>query len=144
MIDGLVLARSAFFHSVNYRSVVVLGTAESITGDDEKRRALERFTNTLVDGRWDDVRPPTRQELKATEILRMPLTEASLKSRNGPPGDLEEDLERDTWSGVIPLELRVLPVVPDPKLRPGIPVPDHVASFMLRRSPHPLDANDGS
>jgi uncharacterized protein len=133
LIDGLVLARSAFFHSVNYRSVVVVGAAESIA-DDEKRIALERFTNTLVDGRWDDVRPPTPKELKGTEILRMPLEEASLKSRNGPPSDLDQDLARDTWSGVIPLELRALPPVPDPTLRPGIAVPEYVAGFSLRRN----------
>lgn len=143
LIDGLVLARSAFYHSVNYRSVVVLGAAESISDEDEKLRALERFTNTLVSGRWDEVRPPTPQELKATEILRMPLAEASLKSRNGAPSDLEEDHARETWSGVIPLELRVLPPVPDPTLRSGIEVPEHVIAYMLRSRPHPLVAEDG-
>jgi len=142
LVDGLVLARSAFYHSVNYRSVVVVGAAEPIA-DDEKLIALERFTNTLVDGRWDDVRPPTRQELKATEILRMPLEEASLKSRNGAPSDLDEDLARDTWSGVIPLELRALPPVSDPTLRPGIAVPGYVAGFTLRTRPHPL-VSDGA
>lgn len=130
LVDGLVLARSAFYHSVNYRSVVVLGFAAPIEAD-EKLVALERFTNALVNGRWDDVRPPTPQELKATVILRMPLQEASLKSRNGPPSDLEEDLARDTWSGVIPLELHSLASIPDPTLRAGIPVPDYVAGYRL-------------
>jgi hypothetical protein len=142
LIDGLVLARSAFYHSVNYRSVVVLGAVEAIGDEDEKRRALEGFTNALVSGRWDEVRPPTRQELKATEILRMPLEEASLKSRNGPPSDLEEDHVRETWSGVIPLDLRVLPPVPDPTLRPGIPLPEYVANYALRSGSHPLAADE--
>ncbi len=142
LIDGLVLARSAFYHSVNYRSVVVLGAAASIGEEDEKLRALEGFTNALVSGRWDEVRPPTRQELKATEILRMPLDEASLKLRNGPPSDLEEDHARETWSGVIPLELRVLPPVPDPTLRPGVQVPEYVANYTLRSGSHPLAADD--
>lgn len=141
VIDGLVLARSAFFHSVNYRSVVVVGAAESIA-DDEKLIALERLTDTLVDGRWNDVRPPTPQELKGTKILRMPLEEASLKSRSGPPSDLEEDLELDTWSGVIPLELRALPPVPDPTLRPGIAVPQYVAGYTVRKWPGPLEPDD--
>jgi nitroimidazol reductase NimA-like FMN-containing flavoprotein (pyridoxamine 5'-phosphate oxidase superfamily) len=135
--DGLVLARSAFFHSVNYRSVVVLGAAEEITGD-EKLVALEAFTNTVVPGRWDHVRGPSRQELKATTILRMPLEEASIKHRNGPPGDAPEDLELDHWSGVIPLELRALTPVPNPNLRPDIAIPTHVVDFKVRAAPHPI------
>ncbi len=142
LVDGIVLARSAFYHSINYRSVVVLGAAESISDDTEKRLALEQFTNNLVDGRWDDVRPPTTQELKVTEILRMPLEEASLKSRNGAPSDLEQDYASDTWSGVIPVEQRVLPAVKDPTLRPGIVVPSYVSDYSLRGKPHPLVADD--
>jgi nitroimidazol reductase NimA-like FMN-containing flavoprotein (pyridoxamine 5'-phosphate oxidase superfamily) len=140
IIDGLVLARSAFFHSVNYRSVVALGTAESITDPEEKLVALEHFTNAVVDGeRWADVRPPTRQELKGTEILKMELNEASLKSRSGPPSDLPEDLELDAWCGVIPIELKLRQPIPDPTLRDGIEPPDYVWEFIARdrRPPYP-------
>lgn len=140
IVDGLVLARSAFFHSVNYRSVVALGTAESITDTAEKLMALERFTNTIVDGeRWPDVRPPTPQEFKGTDILRMDLDEASLKSRGGPPSDLPEDLGLDAWSGVIPIEVKVHQPVPDPTLRDGIEPPGYVSAFVARdrRPPYP-------
>ena len=142
LMDGLVLARSAFFHSVNYRSVVVLGSATAISAD-EKEFALEQFTNAIVPGRWNDVRGPTRQELKATNILRMPLDEASVKTRNGPPSDLEEDHELDAWSGVIPLELRALPAVPDPTLREGIAMPSNVSTYAVRPEPHPLFEDGG-
>jgi nitroimidazol reductase NimA-like FMN-containing flavoprotein (pyridoxamine 5'-phosphate oxidase superfamily) len=138
IIDGIVLARSAFYHSINYRSVVILGDAASISDPGEKLQALERFMYAIVDGRWGDVRPPSQQELKATEILRMPIEQASLKSRNGPPSDLPEDHRLPVWSGVIPLELRPLPAVPDPTLRPGIATPDYVENYALRTGDHPL------
>jgi nitroimidazol reductase NimA-like FMN-containing flavoprotein (pyridoxamine 5'-phosphate oxidase superfamily) len=122
LVDGLVLARSVFNHSVNYRSVVVLGRAAPV-GEDEKLRALEAFTERLLPGRWAEVRPPTAGELKATSILRLPLAEASAKVREGPPKDDEDDYAWPVWAGVIPLELRPGEPVPDPRLAPGFTPP---------------------
>jgi nitroimidazol reductase NimA-like FMN-containing flavoprotein (pyridoxamine 5'-phosphate oxidase superfamily) len=129
LTDGIVLARTAFNHSFNYRSVVVLGHGIAVTDPDEKERALARLTDKLVPGRWDQVRAPTRQELKATTLLTMPIEEASAKLRSGPPGDEGEDLEHDAWAGVIPLETTVLPPVPDPKLPADYRVPDNIAGY---------------
>jgi uncharacterized protein len=120
LLDGLVLARSAFHHSMNYRSVVVLGEARPVEGPDERLRALEAFTERLVPGRWDEVRPPTSQELKGTRVLAFDLDEASAKVRTGPPVDDDEDYERDVWAGVIPLALTAGQPTPDPRLTPGI------------------------
>ncbi len=103
LIDGLVLARSAVHHSVNYRSVVVFGRPEPVESAAEKATALEAFTEKLIPGRWDDVRPPTAQELKATGVLRLPLDEASAKVREGGPLDDEEDYELPVWAGTIEL-----------------------------------------
>jgi uncharacterized protein len=122
LVDGLVLARSVFNHSVNYRSVVVLGRAAPV-GEDEKLRALEAFTDRLLPGRWAEVRPPTPAELKATSILRLPLAEASAKVREGPPKDDEDDYGWPVWAGVIPLESRAGEPVPDPRLGPGFTAP---------------------
>ncbi|HEX5621976.1 MAG TPA: pyridoxamine 5'-phosphate oxidase family protein [Solirubrobacteraceae bacterium] len=105
LIDGLVLARSAFHHSVNYRSVVLYGQARLVTEPDEKEAALEAFTDRLVPGRWADVRWPTRKELKATTVLMLPIEEGSAKVRSGPPIDDEPDYELDVWAGVVPLAL---------------------------------------
>jgi len=105
LIDGLVLARSAFHHSVNYRSVVLFGQARLITEPDEKEQALEAFTERLVAGRWAEVRRPTRKELKATTVLTLPIEEGSAKVRSGPPIDDEPDYALDVWAGVVPLTL---------------------------------------
>jgi nitroimidazol reductase NimA-like FMN-containing flavoprotein (pyridoxamine 5'-phosphate oxidase superfamily) len=105
LIDGLVLARSAFHHSVNYRSVVLYGQARLVTEPDEKEAALEAFTDRLVPGRWADVRWPTRKELKATTVLTLPIEEGSAKVRTGPPIDDEPDYALDVWAGVVPLTL---------------------------------------
>lgn len=136
--DGLILARTAFNHSFNYRSVMVFGIAHPITDSDEKVAALERLTNGLVPGRWDDIRHPEPNEIKATSILSLELNEASAKVRTGPPGDEGEDLEFDTWAGVIPLSLQVGTVETDPRLEDGYPIPPYVAGFTLDRggSPH--------
>ena len=99
LIDGLVLARSAFHHSMNYRSVVILGEARPVEGPEERLKALEAFTERLVPGRWDEVRPPTAQELKGTRVLALTLDEASAKVRTGPPVDDDEDYELDVWAG---------------------------------------------
>jgi uncharacterized protein len=130
LMDGLVLARSAFHHSINYRSVVLLGQARLLEGDDEKTRALEAFTERLVPGRWESVRWPTTKELKGTKVLSLPIDEASAKVRTGPPGDDDEDYERDTWAGVVPMSVGFGDPEPDPLLREGIGVPDHVARLV--------------
>lgn len=120
LVDGIVLARSAFHHSMNYRSVVVLGTATLVEGADERSAALEAFTEKLLPGRWDEVRPPTPQELKGTRVLAMELSEASAKVRSGGPVDEEEDYALDVWAGVVPLELRAGAPQPDARLRDGV------------------------
>ncbi len=108
LFDGLVLARSVFNHSVNYRSVVVFGTATLVEGDD-KREALRALTEQLAPGRWDEARQPTEQELKATWILSLPLDEASAKVRSGPEEDDEEDRDLPVWAGVVPVYLAAGP-----------------------------------
>ncbi len=113
LIDGLVLARSAFHHSVNYRSVVLYGQAHLLTEPDEKEQALEAFTERLLPGRWADVRWPTRKELKATTVLKLPIAEGSAKVRTGPPIDDEPDYALDVWAGVVPLSLVKGEPVPD-------------------------------
>jgi uncharacterized protein len=126
LIDGLVLARSAFHHSMNYRSVVLYGTARPVIGDERLEQALEAFTEKLVPGRWADVRWPTKQELKGTAVLSLPITEGSAKVRTGPPVDDDEDYELDVWAGVVPMTLAASPAEPDPLLRAGIPRPAYV------------------
>lgn len=120
LLDGLVLARSAVHHSVNYRSVIVLGTATPVDGPDERLRALHAFTERLVPNRWEEVRPPTEKELKAVSVLAMRLDEASAKARSGPPLDDAEDYSLPVWAGCIPLATTVGAPVPDPQLDPGI------------------------
>jgi nitroimidazol reductase NimA-like FMN-containing flavoprotein (pyridoxamine 5'-phosphate oxidase superfamily) len=124
LLDGIVLARSVFEHSMNYRSVVVLGTATPVVEADEKLGALEAFTEKLLPGRWAAARRPTPKELKATSVLRMPLDESSAKIRDGGPEDGDTpDAELDVWAGHLPLVVTALDPVPDPSLRPGIDVP---------------------
>ena len=120
LIDGLVLARSIFHHSLNYRSVVVLGTCRPVEGAAEREAALRAFTEQLAPGRWDEVRPPSAKELKATRVLAMDLDECSAKVRTGPPGDDEQDYALPVWAGVIPLRTTADLPVPDPRLAEGI------------------------
>lgn len=130
LLDGLVLARSVFEHSVNYRSVVVLGRATLVTDDAEKLAALEAFTEKLLPGRWAEARQPTRRELRATGVLRLPLDEASAKIRAGGPEDADTpDAALDVWAGHIPLVVRALPPVPDEALRPGVTAPASVRRY---------------
>ena len=129
LIDGLVLARSAFHHSMNYRSVVIFGTARLIEDEREKFEALRAFTEHLIPNRWDNVRPPNALELKATTILSLPITEASAKIRAGNPVDDEADAEMDVWAGVIPLHLKIGAPVDDEKLRANIKTPDYVSNY---------------
>lgn len=126
LIDGLVLARSAFHHSVNYRSVVLLGTARLLEDAAEKAAALEALTERMVPGRWKHIRPPTAQELKGTKVLVLAIDEASAKLRTGGPKDDEEDYALDVWAGVVPLDTRTGAPEPDERLRPGIATPEHV------------------
>jgi nitroimidazol reductase NimA-like FMN-containing flavoprotein (pyridoxamine 5'-phosphate oxidase superfamily) len=133
LLDGIVLARSAFHHSANYRSVIVLGSARLVESADERLQALEAFSEHLVPGRWAEVRPPNRKELKATQVLALALDEASAKIRTGPPVDDDEDMDRDVWAGTIPLELRALPPLPDPQLAAGTLPPPHVAAWNAAR-----------
>jgi hypothetical protein len=128
-VDGLVLARSAFNHSVNYRSVVVLGKGSLLESDEEKIVALRDFTEKITPGRWAEIRYPNERELKATSVLKVPLTEASAKVRQGPPEDDAEDYAVNCWAGVIPFETVVRPPVPDPKLREGIATPGYAVEY---------------
>jgi len=128
-IDGLVLARSAFNHSVNYSSVVVLGKGTLLATDAEKIAALHAFTERLAPGRWNEIRYPNDRELKATSVLKVPLTEASAKVRQGPPEDDADDYAQNCWAGVIPFETIVAKPAPDPKLRAEIPTPSYVEHY---------------
>jgi nitroimidazol reductase NimA-like FMN-containing flavoprotein (pyridoxamine 5'-phosphate oxidase superfamily) len=129
LIDGLVLARSAFHHSVNYRSVVVLGTARLVEDSSEKMEALRLFTEHIMKGRWEEIRWPNEQELKATSVLALPLEEASAKVRTGGPIDDEEDYALPVWAGVLPLESVPKAPVPDTRLKNGTPVPEYIAKY---------------
>ncbi len=131
LLDGLVLGRSAFHHSMNYRSVVIFGTAQLINNDAEKMAALHALTNHIVPQRWQDVRHPNDKEMKATTVLRLPIEEASAKMRVGDPIDDEADYELDVWAGVIPLTLQPGAAIADTRLRVGIPVPDNVTEYRL-------------
>jgi nitroimidazol reductase NimA-like FMN-containing flavoprotein (pyridoxamine 5'-phosphate oxidase superfamily) len=128
LLDGLVLARSAFHHSMNYRSVVVLGKAVPVDDAGEKRRALDLIVERLVPGRTRDARGPNERELRATTVLALPLDESSAKMRTGPPKDDEEDYALPCWAGVLPLALAAGAIVPDPRLAPGIPPPPALTS----------------
>lgn len=132
LIDGLVLARSAFHHSVNYRSVVVLGQAHAVVGAHERLLALQAFTEGLLPGRWAEVRPPSAQELKGTGVLKLDLAECSAKVRTGPPIDDEPDYELDAWAGVVPLLTVPGTPQPDPRLRAGIEPSLSVRALLAR------------
>jgi nitroimidazol reductase NimA-like FMN-containing flavoprotein (pyridoxamine 5'-phosphate oxidase superfamily) len=128
LVDGLVLARSAFHHSINYRSVILYGTLETAP---DKEHALEIFTEKLIPGRWDHVRWPNPKELKGTAALKMRIEEGSAKIRAGAPVDDDEDYELDAWAGVVPLSLVAGAPEADPQLRDGIAMPEHVRSLLL-------------
>jgi nitroimidazol reductase NimA-like FMN-containing flavoprotein (pyridoxamine 5'-phosphate oxidase superfamily) len=128
-VDGLVLARSAFHHSVNYRSVVILGTARLVEDPAEKMEALRIFTDHVMKGRWDDVRQPTEQELKATTVLALPLEEVSAKVRTGGPIDDEEDYALPVWAGVLPLQVNVKLPIPDEKRQRDQPIPEYLKNY---------------
>ena len=125
-MDGLVCARSVFSHSVNYRSAVVFGEADVVTDEDERRQGLRVITDHLIPGRWAAARQPTKKEMAATAVLRLPLDEASVKTRAGGPGDPDEDLELDVWAGVLPMAVMFGEPEPDPRQRAEIPLPAHI------------------
>jgi nitroimidazol reductase NimA-like FMN-containing flavoprotein (pyridoxamine 5'-phosphate oxidase superfamily) len=128
-VDGLVLARSAFHHSVNYRSVVILGQARLVEDPAEKMEALRIFTEHVMKGRWNDVRQPTEQELRATTVLALPLDEVSAKVRTGGPIDDEGDYNLPVWAGVLPLTTSVKSPEPDPQRRNDPPVPEYLKNY---------------
>jgi uncharacterized protein len=129
LIDGLVLARSAFHHSINYRSVVIHGVAREVTDEATKQTALAGLVDAVVPGRSAAVRGPSVKELRATTVLRLDLRNVSLKSRSGPPGDDDADLELPYWAGVIPISTAAGEARPAPDLAAGIPVPAHVSGW---------------
>lgn len=133
LLDGLVLARSAFHHSMNYRSVVILGKASQVEDADEKNKALEAFSEHIIPGRWAEVRWPTELELKATLVLKLSIQEASAKIRTGDPKDDEEDYAMDVWAGVLPLSLDPEEPTPDTNLDSSIAAPEYVRKYSRRK-----------
>jgi nitroimidazol reductase NimA-like FMN-containing flavoprotein (pyridoxamine 5'-phosphate oxidase superfamily) len=129
LIDGLVLARSAFHHSVNYRSVVILGTARVVDDATEKMEALRLFTEHIMKGRWDEIRWPNERELKVTTVLALPLEEVSAKVRTGGPVDDEEDYALPVWAGVLPLPVSAGAPIPDLRLNTGTEIPAYIKAY---------------
>src|SRR6266404_2000525 len=132
LVDGLVLARSAFHHSMNYRSVVVFGTASAVEDAIEKARALLTFSEHVIPGRWAEVREPNEDELKKTLVLRIPLTEASAKIRSGPPIDDETDYGLRVWAGELPLRLVTGAPISDPRLKEHIQAPAYIRNYQVK------------
>ncbi len=133
LLDGLVLARSVFNHSMNYRSVVILATATAVEDPKEKIEALRLLSEHIIPGRWADSRFPNDKELKATTVMRLPIEEFSAKIRLGPPVDDEEDYSFPTWAGVLPLPIVPGDVIPDEKLDPSRSVPDYLRNYRRGR-----------
>lgn len=131
MLDGFVLARSAFHHSVNYRSVMCFGTARKVEDPDQKMQAMIDFVERLYPGRWNELRPVTAQEIKATTILGMDLDECVAKVRVGPPVDDEEDYALPIWAGVVPVTTTIGPAVDDARNLAGVSRPDYLAKISV-------------
>jgi nitroimidazol reductase NimA-like FMN-containing flavoprotein (pyridoxamine 5'-phosphate oxidase superfamily) len=129
LVDGLVLARSVFNHSMNYRSVVALGKAVQVDAPAEKIEALHAFTEKILPGRWNDARQPNEKELKATSILRLSLTELSAKIRSGPVEDDAEDYSLHVWAGIVPMQLTAGAPIRDERCDAAIPVPQYAAEY---------------
>ena len=134
LVDGLVLARSAFDHSMNYRSVIAFGTARKVVDPEQKIKSLRAISEHLIAGRWKDVREPSEKELGATAVLEFSIEEASSKVRSGPPVDDECDYGLPVWAGVLPLEIKSRPPIPDEKLVEGATLPDYVRHYDGRLS----------
>lgn len=133
LVDGLVLARSVFHHSINYRSATIFGQGRLITNPDEKLAALARFTERLMPGRWDDARQPTRQELKATAVVAIPIDSAAAKVRVGPPKDDEEDLGLPVWAGLVPFTTGVGTPLSAPDATADLPLPGYLRAYLEAR-----------
>ena len=134
LVDGLVLARSAFHHSINYRSVVMFGRARIVDDREAKLAALLAFSEQVIPGRWNDVREPTEQELKATTVLALPLVEVSAKVRTGPPIDDDEDYALNVWAGVLPLRIAAGAPVSDPRLPETIEPPSYTLKYSREKN----------
>jgi uncharacterized protein len=133
LLEGLVLARSIFNHSMNYRSVMVLGTAVAVQDASEKLEALKLLSEHILPGRWAESRQPNEKELKQTLVMRLPIEEFSAKVRQGPPIDDEEDYSFPTWAGVIPLEMVAGAPIKDPRLDPNTPAPAYARAYSRKR-----------
>jgi uncharacterized protein len=133
LLDGLVLARSVFNHSMNYRSVLILGKAVLVDDPEEKLAALHTLAEHILPGRWDDARQPNERELKQTSVLRVPIEEFSAKVRTGPPIDDEEDYSFPTWAGVLPLETKAGTPIDDPQLEPRREAPQYIRDYSRQR-----------
>ena len=129
IVDGLVLARSAFHHSINYRSVVLLGRGAAVADESEKRSVLKALTDHIMPGRWDEVRAPSPEELRRTLVVAIPVDEASAKVRVGPPLDDEPDYDLPVWAGVLPLRLTAASPLADPRLADGITLPSYLRDY---------------
>ena len=129
LVDGLVLARSAFHHSMNYRSLVAFGTARKVADREQKIKSLRVISEHLIAGRWEDVRKPSEKELKATTVLEFSIEEASSKVRNGPPIDDDSDYGLPVWAGILPLEMKSRQPTPDDRLIEGVSLPDYVRRY---------------
>ncbi len=133
-VDGIVLARSVFHHSINYRSAILFGRGYLVEGDEATMAALELFTERLIPGRWSDARSPSRKELKATSVVAVPIELASAKVRKGPPGDDEADYTLPHWAGVLPIRQKVGKPQPDERLPKDTGVPDYISDYMAKRT----------
>jgi nitroimidazol reductase NimA-like FMN-containing flavoprotein (pyridoxamine 5'-phosphate oxidase superfamily) len=133
LLDGLVLARSIFNHSMNYRSVVILGKATLVDDPEEKIAALRLLSEHIIPGRWANSRQPNERELKATSVLRVPIEEFSAKVRTGPVIDDEEDYSFPTWAGVVPLEMKAGTPIDDPRILPGQTAPEYARQYIRKR-----------
>lgn len=133
LVDGLVLARSVFSHSINYRSVVLFGCGQKVVSNADKMVALERFTERIMPGRWADARLPTALELKATSVAQVPIELASAKIRQGPPKDYEADLALPVWAGVVPIRQQAGDPLPDPQQPDDTALPDYIRRYVQDR-----------
>ena len=133
LVDGLVLARSIFNHSMNYRSVVILGTARAVIDPTEKLEALRLLSEHILPGRWVESRLPNEKELKATLVMRLPIEEFSAKVRQGPPVDDEEDYAFSTWAGVVPLTMVAGEPIDDARVMPGLKAPEYARTYTRKR-----------
>jgi nitroimidazol reductase NimA-like FMN-containing flavoprotein (pyridoxamine 5'-phosphate oxidase superfamily) len=134
LVDGIVLARSAFHHSINYKSVVIFGKAEEINDPIEKTKALKIITEHIIKGRWDDARKPNKKELKATSVFSLKLNEVSAKVREGGPVDEKEDMDLNVWAGVLPLGIKVDKAIPDTILDKNVSIPEYLLNYRKPQS----------